>query len=179
MTNAHRHARPILSLLILVLVSGCTFYGQNNAAKLTHDQLILLNRQVQDSYVRSHATLERLENATTQNEELKPHVIRYKRALTVHGELVNNIEHRWEELNESSDYRKLSSSLRAALTGRELVQSNYQSIAEDLMRQTDDYQQANPFASDAESILIPPFYRALQSALDRHTVVDALRELNF
>ena len=66
MMEKHRCACPVLSILFLlsfILVQGCTFYGQQDAIRLTRVQLDLLDEQVQDSYVRSHATLGRLENA--------------------------------------------------------------------------------------------------------------------
>lgn len=178
----HRCACPVLSILFLlsfILVPGCTFYGQQDAIRLTRVQLDLLDEQVQDSYVRSHATLGRLENAAGNKEELRPLVDRYRHVLTVHGALVNSIEQRRKGLAESMDYRLLSRSLRAGLSGRELVNSAYESIAVELMKLSGDYQPSNPFASDAESILIPPYYRARQSSIDRHTVVDGLRILNY
>ncbi len=179
MNYALRRVSSVLSLFLIMIISGCTFYGQHNAAELTRNQLSLLDQQIQDSYVRSHATFERLENATRQNAGMQKFADRYRHVLNLHGDLVNVVEQRRVDLGESTDYRKLSRLLRATTTGREQIDSGYQKIAHDLMEETGVFQRTNPYASDAVAALIPPFYRATQSLADQHTVVDGLRALNY
>lgn len=175
---ANLQTRTGLTVLLMVFWSGCTFYGQNNSTSLIQGELNLTAKQVQDSYVRAHATLDRFVRAARADDSLEPLVRRYRAILQTHAQLVTDLDSWVLRLEHSSDYRRSSASLRAAIAGRMSIFSAYDEVGTALVARIPGYEAANPIASDAESILIPPYYRARQSAVDRYSVIDGLRANN-
>lgn len=168
----------LVSLLVVLLVTGCRTYGGYGTEEETHQQIKVANRQFADELERARADLNLLESAASGNGALQPLLRRYDSLVTVHETMLAGHRAIAENLEGSGDYRELNRAYGAIITDGRLHQDQYQRVIADVVATVSGdstFMLAEAIPPENRYFVAPIFYQQVRYRDSRPSMQSALR----
>lgn len=112
-------------LVALLLLTACRTYGGYGSEEIKHQQMLEANQQFSDDLERARADLAVLQRAAGEATQLQPFVERFRSNIESHESMLESHRQIAEDLEGSSDYRKLHRAYGTITTEQRIVNKQY------------------------------------------------------
>lgn len=137
-----RRLAVALSLVGLVLFTGCRTYGGYGSEEATYSQMQAANAQFADQLERARADLEALQSAADTNAALQPLAERMDNMVDTHEDLLAEHEDLVASMTADDGYRALHKAYGTLVTESRLMRKQYDRVVRNVqatVRGTDLY----------------------------------------
>jgi len=112
-------------LAVLLLLTACRTYGGYESEEIMRQQMLEANQQFSDDLERARADLAVLQRAAGEATQLQPFVERFRSNIEAHESTLESHRQIAQDLEGSSDYRKLHRAYGTITTEQRIVNKQY------------------------------------------------------